>query len=43
MPCDALFAVGPGMYCGECEKDTGWTVSVPTMEDIKRHWHDYGM
>ena len=42
MPSDTAFAVGPGMYCGQCEKDTDWTISTPTLEDIKRYWPDYG-
>ena len=42
MPSDTALAIGPGMHCGQCEKDTDWKISTPTLEDIKRHWPDYG-
>ena len=43
IPGDALFGYGPGMYCGQCGKDTDWQEpKTPTIEDMKRHWTDYG-
>jgi len=42
MPCDALSFGMRGNYCGQCNKDTEWRPSVPTIEDMKRHWPDYG-
>ena len=42
LPCDVLFMGLRGCYCGQCEKDTNWEVSTPTIADLKKHWPNYG-
>lgn len=42
MPCDAMMMGIKGMYCGQCNKDTDWKAKQPTIEDMKRHWNNYG-
>jgi hypothetical protein len=42
IPCDALFMGTEGMYCGQCNKDTDWKIKRATIEDMKKHWSDYG-
>jgi hypothetical protein len=42
IPCDALFMGVRGMHCGQCEKDTDWAPKIPTLDDIKKHWENYG-
>lgn len=42
IPADVLAFGGlNGMFCGQCNKDTEWTIKRPTIEDMKKHWTGY--
>jgi hypothetical protein len=42
IPVDAAMLGMKGCMCGQCNKDTDWKESEVTVEDLKRHWVDYG-
>lgn len=42
IPGDVLMMGLKGMFCGQCNKDTDWTITQATLEDLKKHWKGYG-